>query len=162
VEAMQRAMVLKNAAEEGGDGRIDLRALPWKALSVRQPWAAMIIYLNKDIENRTRHTKFRGRFLIHASQTMTRNYWLEAIHFAHNACGVPVERLKSICDYDRLQLGGFIGSVELVDSLDASESRWYMGEKGFLLRDPKPVPFVRYSEKLGFFDVPQELFPNGL
>lgn len=159
---MQRTIVLKDGPEEGGGGGVDPQALSWKALSVRQPWAAMIIYLNKDIENRTRHTKFRGRFLIHASQTMTRNYWLEAIHFAHHVCGVPVEKLKSICDFDRLQLGGFIGSVELVDSLDASASNWYMGQKGFLLRDPRPLPFVRYSGKLGFFNVPPEIYPAGL
>lgn len=159
---MRKAMILKDVPFTGEGCRIDAKALPWKALSVRQPWAAMIIYMNKDIENRSRHTKFRGRFLVHASQTMSKNYWLEAIHFAHYASGVPIEKLKSIFDYDRLHLGGFIGSVELVDSLDSSESPWYMGEKGFLLRDPKPVPFVRYTGRLGFFDVPHEHFPKGL
>lgn len=37
-----------------------------KALTVRQPWAWAIIHAGKNIENRSRKTNFRGRFLIHA------------------------------------------------------------------------------------------------
>ncbi|WP_206002040.1 ASCH domain-containing protein [Paraburkholderia aromaticivorans] len=37
-----------------------------KALSIRQPWAWLIVKGHKDIENRTWSTRFRGRVLIHA------------------------------------------------------------------------------------------------
>ena len=43
-----------------------------KALSIRQPWAWLIVHGRKDIENRSWRTKFRGRFLVHAAQGMTR------------------------------------------------------------------------------------------
>ena len=39
-----------------------------KVLSIRQPWASLIIYGYKKYEFRTWNTKFRGEFLIHASK----------------------------------------------------------------------------------------------
>ena len=38
-----------------------------KVLSVKQPWAYLLVSGIKDIENRPRRTHFRGRILIHAS-----------------------------------------------------------------------------------------------
>src|SRR3954452_3561016 len=37
-----------------------------KALTIRQPWAALIMAGSKDVENRVRPTSFRGRLAIHA------------------------------------------------------------------------------------------------
>ncbi len=135
---------------------------PWKALSIRQPWATMIIFLGKDCENRTWHTRFRGRFLVHASQSRSRSEWLDAIRFARDVCGISTELLDQVCRFDQLPRGGIIGSVELVDSVDRSESRWYMGEKGFLLRDPQAMPFVPCAGRLGFFNVPREAITSTL
>lgn len=39
-----------------------------RALSVRQPWAAAIAHLGKDVENRTRATSHRGLVAIHAAK----------------------------------------------------------------------------------------------
>ncbi len=116
-----------------------------KALSIRQPWAWLIIHGGKDIENRTWHTKFRGRFLVHASQGMTKAEYAHARRFALDI-GVRVPY------FEELQRGGIIGSVELVDSVDHSESPWYMGQKGFLLKDPMPMEFTAAKGRLGFFD----------
>ena len=38
-----------------------------KAITIKQPWASLIVHGVKDIENRTWHTNFRGRVLIHSS-----------------------------------------------------------------------------------------------
>ncbi|ASJ88711.1 ASCH domain-containing protein [Pseudomonas aeruginosa] len=121
-----------------------------KTLSIRQPWAWLIVYGGKDIENRSRRTNFRGRFLVHASQGMTRQEYNMATWIAG-----PLD--VTIPPFDELQRGGIIGSVELVDCLEDSSSPWYMGEKGYLLRDPRPLPFVPYKGQLGFFDVPESL-----
>ncbi|KAA6166099.1 ASCH domain-containing protein [Pseudomonas veronii] len=121
-----------------------------KALSIRQPWAWLIIHGGKDIENRSWHTKFRGRFLIHAAKGMTSNEFTQALLYCSER-GLPMP------DRDDMQRGGIIGSVELVDSLDTSASPWYMGEKAFALRDPKPLPFSPIKGRLNFFDVPDEL-----
>lgn len=128
-----------------------------KALAIKQPWAWLIIHGGKDIENRTWHTKFRGRFLVHASAGMSRKeyqqvqIWLSyGRRAALNICLPP---------FEELQCGGVIGSVELVDSVDHSDSPWYMGDKGFVLRDPQVLPFTPYKGRLQFFDVPPELLP---
>ncbi len=121
-----------------------------KALSIRQPWAWLIVHGGKDIENRSWHTKFRGRFLVHAANGMTSNEFTMALLYCSER-GLPMP------DRDDMQRGGIIGSAELVDSLDTSGSPWYMGQKGFLLRDPKPLPFTPYKGRLGFFEVPDEL-----
>lgn len=124
-----------------------------KALSIRQPWAWLIIHGGKDIENRSWHTKFRGRFLVHASASCTRKEWGEAVAFALEA-GI-IKHPAEVPPINELWLGGIVGSVELVDSVDTSDSPWYMGQKGFVLRDPKPLPFTSYKGRLGFFDVPE-------
>lgn len=126
-----------------------------KALSIRQPWAWLIIHGGKDIENRSWHTKYRGRFLVHASAGCTRKYWAEAVSFALKA-GL-INHPSEVPPINELLLGGIIGSVELVDSLDTSDSPWYMGQKGFTLRNPKPLGFVPYKGRLQFFEVPDDL-----
>ncbi len=124
-----------------------------KALSIRQPWAWLILWAGKDIENRSRRFNFRGRFLVHASGGMTRNEYLAVLLFLQQR-GLPVpEGLV----FEDLKRGGIVGSVELVDCLEASESPWYMGQKALVLKDPEPLPFIPCSGRLGLFDVPLSL-----
>ncbi|RRW59514.1 ASCH domain-containing protein [Pseudomonas fulva] len=126
-----------------------------KALSIKQPWAWLIIHGGKDIENRTWHTKFRGRFLVHASKGMTHAEYCEALELVVRAAHIDV--LRGFPMFGDLQRGGIVGSVELVDSLDHSDSPWYMGDKGFVLRDPQVLPFITLKGRLGFFEVPAEV-----
>lgn len=121
-----------------------------KALSIKQPWAWLIIHGGKDIENRTWHTKFRGRFLVHASKGVTKDEYADAYRFALSI-GVRCPR------FEDLERGGIVGSVELVDSVDTSSSPWYTGAKGFVLRDPKPLPFLPIKGRLQFFEVADEI-----
>ena len=58
-------------------------------------------------------------------------------------------------DIKTIERGGIIGSVEIVDCVSVSNSRWYMGEWGFVLRDPQPLPFTPWKGQLSFFDVPE-------
>jgi hypothetical protein len=124
-----------------------------RALSVRQPWAWLIVNGFKDIENRKWATRFRGRVLIHAASTMTHHEWLSAIRFAHFECAVPKVALQQGCEFDQLQRGGLIGSVEIVDCVSDSESSWFVGDHGFVLRDARKSPFVPLKGRLGFFEV---------
>lgn len=121
-----------------------------KALSIRQPWAWLIIHGGKDIENRSWHTKHRGRFLVHASQGMTKLDYNAASWYAK-------QRGVEVPPFADLQRGGIVGSVFLADSRDSSTSPWYMGEKAFLLVAPAPLPFVPLKGRLNFFEVPDEL-----
>lgn len=131
-----------------------------KALSIKQPWAWLIVHGGKDIENRSWHTNYRGRFLVHASKGMTRKEHAEAYQFflESGAGQTPFD----FPEYEDLQRGGIVGSVELVDSVDTSDSPWYMGQKGFVLRDPQYLPFIPYRGQLQFFEVPNNLLPQGV
>lgn len=139
-----------------------------KVLSVRNPWAWLIVrpdivgeevrrqaYLDgliKDVENRSRRTNFRGEFLIHASMGITSREYDDAREFA--AAIVPNIELPPL---HSLQYGGIVGAVTLIDCVEASDSRWYMGQKGYVLRDARPLPFVPCKGRLGFFDVPDDV-----
>lgn len=108
-----------------------------KCLSIRQPWVYRIFHEGKDIENRTWPTKFRGRFLVHASKTPDKSEgW----------------------DPEIMPISCIVGTVELVDCVTDSDSEWYYGGYGFVLAKPRlflePIP---YKGKLFFFDVPDEL-----
>jgi hypothetical protein len=128
-----------------------------KALSIRQPWAWLIVAGHKDIENRSWSTKFRGRVLIHAGKGMTDAEFEEAaVTFA------------MICPPDRFQLaemakaprGGIVGVATISDCIPASRraSPWHAeGAFGFQITDARPLPFVPCKGMLGFFDVPAEV-----
>ena len=119
-----------------------------KALSIRQPWCYMILHCGKDIENRTWPTNVRGRVLIHASTGMTPNEWMDAWDFADMDLELG-DRKPTFRDIER---GGIVGSVEIVDCVTHSDSPWFMGTYGFVLRNPVVLPFRPCRGALGFFD----------
>lgn len=121
-----------------------------KALSIRQPWAWLILHAGKDIENRDWYTALRGRVLIHAGKGMTREEYECAMDLAAHYSR-PVNGLPS---FKELERGGIVGSVEIVDCVNVSKSPWFFGRYGFVLRDPQPLLFTPYKGQLGFFDVP--------
>jgi hypothetical protein len=119
-----------------------------KALSIRQPWAWLIVSGYKDVENRTWATTHRGLFLIHASgRPMTRSeeadlrLWCEEVGIDPPAFPLPT--------------GGIVGRAVLDDCVtsDPEDSPWFEGPYGFLLGDTEPLPFFPCKGRLGFFDV---------
>lgn len=101
-----------------------------KALSIRQPWCEHILRDGKDVENRNWPTKYRGQFLIHASKTF--------------------DGPKS--DSKGFDMGGIVGIAEIVDCVSESDSKWFMGEYGFVLRNPIALPsMIPCKGALGFF-----------
>ncbi|RZL04784.1 MAG: ASCH domain-containing protein, partial [Rubrivivax sp.] len=106
-----------------------------KILTIRQPWAWLIIHGGKDIENRDWPTRLRGRFLVHAAKGMTRTEWEDAIDTARH-CGVSLADLRAGAQFEQLQRGGIIGSVNLIDCVTDHPSRWFFGKYGFVLANP--------------------------
>ncbi len=119
-----------------------------KALSIRQPWAWLILHAGKDVENREWPTRFRGRFLIHASKGMTSDEYFDVAYQLYGKIVLP--------PFDKLERGGIVGSAELVACINDGASEWFYGPYGFILRDPTPLPFRPYKGQLGFFEVPDE------
>jgi hypothetical protein len=127
------------------------------ALSIRQPWASLILLAGKNVENRSWPTYTRGPILIHAAKSMTKKEYTEAMDFACSINHAPMMSLmfrSGGLAFDNLPRGGIIGSVNLVDCVRRSKSPWFQGPYGFVLCNPKPLPFVPFKGQLGFFDVP--------
>ncbi len=121
-----------------------------KALSVKQPWAWLCVNGHKDIENRDWKTKFRGRVLIHAGKEIDRDYWNIKAHVL-DEFGIELP------DWQDLETGGIVGSVEIVDCVTESESPWKQETSayGFVLANPEVLPFRPFRGALGFFEVPE-------
>lgn len=122
---------------------------PHLALSVRQPWAWAIIHAGKDVENRSWQAvnhglKQRGRIAIHAAKGLTRDEYEDVAAFMRS--------IGVICPpAAELARGGIVGSVEVVDVVRHSDSPWFFGPRGLVLRDPRPCAFVPAAGALGYF-----------
>lgn len=78
-----------------------------RALTVRRPWAALIVSGHKPTENRSWPTSWRGLLVIHAGQR-----WEPAGAALAAAQGVPMDR--AACPL------GYLGTVRLVDVHEAA------------------------------------------
>lgn len=117
-----------------------------KALSIKQPWAWLIIHGFKDIENRSWKPtnpglRFRGRVLIHTGKKF-------------DGPNDPEEwDWPEIARPERFDLRGIVGEAEIVDCVTRSTSPWFFGPYGFVIRNARPLPFMPWIGQLGFFDV---------
>lgn len=128
-------------------------ALPTVALSIRQPWAWLILHAGKDIENRNWRTKFRGRVLLHASNTCTLKDWDAARVCYENLMidGEITTEAGAIPHRLDLERGGIVGVAEIVDCVTDSDSEWFFGDYGFVLKNAQPIDFIPCKGALGFF-----------
>src|SRR5262249_16255502 len=119
-----------------------------RGLSIRQPWAHLIVHGVKDIENRTWATTRRGAFYVHASSNLFPIEERERIR-QWVWEGFDIE----LPDDDDLPRGGIVGQAAVVDVVERSSSPWFTGPYGLVLRAARPLPFRRYAGQLGFFHV---------
>lgn len=126
-----------------------------KAISIRQPWAWCIISAGKDIENRDWPTRYRGPVLIHASKGMTKDEYESCLGLCHAISRThPFPSGLALPDFEDLERGGIVGQAEIVGCIEDSDSPWFSGRYGFVLRNVKPLPFRPFKGALGLFDVP--------
>jgi ASCH domain len=121
-----------------------------KCLSLKQPFAELVIDGRKTIETRTWNTNFRGEFLIHSSKAIDKD---------------SAKKLNIDCH--RLTTGALVGRAFLYDVKKYRNRKEYVADQskhlsdnfsqpkyGFFLKDArkldKPIPLVG---KLGFFHV---------
>ena len=126
-----------------------------KCLSLRQPYADLVVTGRKTIETRKWNTNFRRKFLVHASKTIDKE----------SAASFNIDCSKAI-------KGAAIGLAFLYDVKKYTNSEDFLADKekhfglrfskpkyGFLLRGAnklnKSVPMIG---RLGFFDVYQEIY----
>ena len=116
-----------------------------KALSLKQPFAELVVSGKKKIELRKWNTKFRGEFFVHASK-------------------VPDAEAMKEFGFDELPLGKIVGKAKLVrvkkyendeehkadKELHLANDCW--GNYGFVLEDAERVEAVDAKGFLGFWD----------
>ena len=117
-----------------------------KALSLKQPYAELILQGRKKIELRRWNTNFRGRFLIHASK-------------------IPDKKAMKEFRFDNLPLGCIVGKAKIINvkryksekelnkdkPLHLGSSKW--GTHGFILDNVKRIKHIPCKGKLGFWDL---------
>lgn len=105
-----------------------------RALTIKQPWAELIIIGLKDVENRSRRTSYRGRLAVHAG---LRRVDLDDL----NLTAMPKRLRRPIEDAWRRHdnAGRVLGTVELVNCVESYASAWAIdGYWHWILADPRP------------------------
>jgi ASCH domain len=107
-----------------------------RALSVRQPWAHLILHGGKNVENRAKRTRYRGPVLIQAALRLERKRAEE-----HGL------------DPDELKRGAILGVVDVLDCVRNHPSKW--AERGawhWVLANPRPFRNpIKCKGALGLF-----------
>lgn len=127
-----------------------MKLLP--ALSIRQPWAWLIVQGIKPVENRDWPTRFRGRVLIHAGKAMPDQDYRLAREFWRNCGGSTIEMPPP----EQLERGGIVGVATVADCVEAHPSPYFVGPYAFVMADARPLPFAGCRGMLGFFNVPAD------
>lgn len=112
-----------------------------RVLTIRQPWAWLIISGHKTIENRTWQTDYRGPLYIHAGKRPDDMARESVVN------GVPI-------DPELLKYGVVIGRVELVDIVRRSTSPWFQGPFGWVLSKPRSTKPFPLRGQQGLFQLP--------
>ncbi|MFQ5531552.1 MAG: ASCH domain-containing protein [Candidatus Nanoarchaeia archaeon] len=118
-----------------------------KTLSLKQPWAELILQGKKNIELRKWNTKFRGRFLIHASKNPDKKA-MEKFGFKTLPCRFVVgeAELVDVKNYKNNK-----NEFEKDKYLHLATSDW--GEFGFILKNFKRLnTIIPAKGNLGFWD----------
>jgi hypothetical protein len=81
--------------------------------------------------------------LIHASRTIDKDgiSWTRK-HFS--AIALP----------ESFETGGIVGVAWMTGVVHESTSPWFIGPVGFVLRNARPLPFLRMHGRLGIFSAP--------
>jgi hypothetical protein len=107
-----------------------------KIITVRQPYADMIVNGRKNIEYRSWPSSYRGPVLIHAAKLVKRSLCRK---FGRNP--------------DALPKGGIVGIAEIAGCIGNRDRTEYK----FMLRKRRPHPFIKWEGALGLREVPGRL-----
>ena len=111
-----------------------------KVLTIKQPWATLIMQGNKRFEFRSWQTKYRGDLLIHAGK------------------GIDKEAMKRLEKYlpEELPYGKILGKVKLVDCIKMSPEF-----KELLLKENRDIyTKSSFKENYGWQFIDVEAFEN--
>ncbi len=127
-----------------------------KAITVRQPWAWLLIHGGKDIENREWRSSYRGPIAIHAARGLTREEWRDCFDYV---ASFDPDLARRIPAFASLMRGAVLGTMTMTGCVTDSNSPWFQGTYGFVLKDARPFKypiFVRGALNLWEVDLPQD------
>ncbi len=132
-----------------------------RVLTVREPWASLIVTGQKNCENRSRYFGHRGPLLIHASASLTREYYDTACMWVvHNVVRFhgTVVTFPTFAEC-KANCGRIIGGCEVGSCYRTSESFWFDNsgwaiELGNAWVAITPVPF-KGQPSLGTYHAPK-------
>lgn len=119
-----------------------------KALTITNPWAWLVVYGFKPIENRDWQISYRGPLVIHAGRKCGQEQQDAYMHVQHQFPHIRMPKLRDMPG------GGIVGLVELVDVVTVSDSPWFRGKFGHVFANPRPCQFMPMLGKQGLFPVP--------
>lgn len=96
-----------------------------KAISIKQPWASLIVAGIKDIENRTWATKYRGPLLIHAGAFDPG----EIYQYLNHQQVAAMSKIWGLIP--KLHRSAIIGQVDIVDCVINHPSVWAERTEGY-------------------------------
>jgi hypothetical protein len=120
-----------------------------RCLSLRQPWAWLVAEGYKDVENRTWPTRYRGLLAIHAARRVHEDY--------ATGSRFPIPIGLTVPAPNAIERGGLVAVADLFDCVTASESPWFGGPYGFVLRNVRRLPFLPMPGRLGIFVLPPDV-----
>jgi|SRR5947209_791108 len=116
----------------------------FRALSVKQPWAWLIVNGFKDIENRSWRTNHRGPLLIHAGLSD---------EFLTLSFKDEIKQTYGVVLPDAAEIGGIVGLVDVVDCVKQHPSKWkFRGSWGWVLENPRRLLSRKCKGSLGLFN----------
>ena len=129
-----------------------------KAITVRQPYAWLIINGRKNIENRDWYSAYKGQIAIHAAQGMGRDEYADALDFVRSFDPALARRIPQP---ECLVRGCVIGTVLQTGCVKDHPSPWFQGVWGHVYAEARelvvPIP-VRGALGIWEWQVP----PGGL
>ena len=139
-----------------------------KALSLKQPWAWLVVEGYKPIEFRWWSSKLRGEIYIHASKKFD-DFGYEWLLQHPELAGATNIKQMAWCPKIDTDFGSIIGKVTIKDCMKVEQARLFypdemwltvcqrtLGNNAFILENPIHYlrqNYIPYKGKLGFFDV---------
>ena len=114
-----------------------------KAISIRQPWAWLIVNGYKDLENRIWAAKLRGPVLIHAGQSRA--------HLTAKELTYIKQKYRIANLPESFHTGGIVGLAEITDCVEHHRSKWFQGPYGWVITNARRLPFKPCKGQLKFF-----------
>jgi hypothetical protein len=131
-----------------------------KALTLRQPWAHLILHEGKRIENRSWQPSYRGPILLHAGATMKDDEYDSAMWWCREKVRGGMGIVERLPPPDELARGGIVGIANLAfvtkSPKEATACNPWEVPGGFAwkLTDVHPLSFVKCKGALYLWEVP--------